>query len=346
MFKKKVSDKPSVFSRAWDKVCDFFYNIKVKIYSKLGKKESSNKKSKFKATVFYWLVLALPLLQFIIFYVVVNANSFALAFKTYTFDSEAMKYESSFAGFSNFRDFITDIFSPTSNLGRMMLNSLIICLSSIFVGIFLSLVFSYFIYKKMRGSKVFRVFLFLPSIISVIVLVTVFTFFIDFAFPSILAKFGIAIESPLSHSSTYFATIVFYNLWVGFGTTTLMFSGAMSRIPESVIEAGKIDGVTPLKEFFCLVLPLIGPTVATFLVTGVAGLFINQANIYAFSGTGAGEKVQTIGYFLFIQVMGNSSTLIDYPYASAAGLTMSVVAIPLTLLVKKILDKFVPAVEY
>ena len=83
----------------------------------------------------------------------------------------------------------------------------------------------------------------------------------------------------------------------------LMYSGAMSGVSDSVIEAAKLDGITPIREFFYIIVPLIYPTLVTFLVVEVAGIFTNQMNLYNFYGLKAEYSLYTFGYFLY---KGNS----------------------------------------
>ena len=90
-------------------------------------------------------------------------------------------------------------------------------------------------------------------------------------------------------------------------------------------------------------LPSIFPTISTFLITGVAGIFINQAGLFDFYGDGAQPISYTIGYYLFVKVVGGSGGTAEYPYAAAAGLAMTFVAAPLTLLVKYLLEKYGPS---
>ncbi len=336
----------TLFANAKRKISTAFYNLRVKLHNCLPKsKKTSVNRAKRNETIFYWIMFAIPLLQFLVFYVVVNVNSFLLAFKSYSYDSATLTYKQSFAGFSNFKAFITGFFDSKSNLGKIFINSLTLYGANLFISTVFALLFSYYIYKKSAFSKFYRVMLFLPSIISSIVMVTLYSYFVDRAVPMIFQKWFDYAMPPLL-TKYQFPTIIFYNVFLSFGTSVLMYTGAMTRIPDGVIESGKIDGVSPLREFFSIVLPLIGPTVTTFLISGVAVLFTNEAHIYAFSGYWAKEEESTLGYYLLVQVMHQNSTIIDYPYASAAGLSLAFVAAPLTLIVKYVLEKLIPAVEY
>ena len=156
--------------------------------------------------------------------------------------------------------------------------------------------------------------------------------------------FGKEIPALLFDSSTRFATAWIFGFWFGFGSGTLMYTGAMSRIPVSVVEYARLDGVGLFREFWQITFPLIYPTFSTFFVLGFAGIFTNKMNLYTFFGT-TSQTVQTIGYYAY-RVVLSSAGYSDYPFASALGLTFTIVIAPLTFLVRGIVNKLDPAVDY
>lgn len=304
-------------------------------------KQKSMKQSQKDALIFYVSIVILPLIHFAIFYVGVNFNSILLAFKRYDFNTG----EYTFIGFSNFTKFINDI-AAQGTLNTAVKNSLIFYAVSLIAGLPLTLIFSFYVYKKMFAHKFFRIILFLPSIVANVAMVIMYTFFVEKLVPAfVLSVFNTQISGPLSSSNTQFATILFFNIWAGFGSGILMYGSAMSRIPEDIVEYARIDGCSYMKEFIHITLPLISQTIATFLVVGIAGIFTNQASIYSFYGSRAGQHLQTIGYNLFIKVVGDSS-ISEYPYAAAGGLIFTLIAAPVTLFVKWLLDKVLPNTEY
>ena len=112
----------------------------------------------------------------------------------------------------------------------------------------------------------------------------------------------------------------------------------MDQIAPEIIEAGEVDGVKPFQEFFYLVIPMIMPTIATFMVASVAGLFTNQASLYSFFGEDVSYSDYTIGYYLFILVNRTGVGKSMYTYASALGLVCTLIAFPLTLLVRRVME--------
>ena len=288
-----------------------------------------------KDLIFYVLMMLFPIAQFSIMYIGVNFNSFLLSFKNIDIDGN---YTWTFSN-------ISDAFNllRTSPLLRSAAkNSLSSYLLLTFIGTPLGLVFSFYIYKKLPLSGAFRVILFLPSIISAIVLVTIFQFFVERAIPAFWQKaFNVKIKGLIENQASRYATIIFYNIWVGFGTGVLMYSNAMSGIPQEIVESAHLDGATGINEFWRITLPMVYPTLSTFLITGVAGLFTNQINLYSFYGGSAPESVQTYGYYLFTRTQLAKSES-EYPLLSAMGLLFTMVIVPLTFGVKWMLEKFGP----
>ncbi len=303
---------------------------KVKI-SSLGKKNREQK-------IFYWAVLALPLLHLLIFYFIVNFRSILFSFQKYNNTTQT------YFGFTfqNIAQVFKDVtFDPL--LVDAAKNSMLLYLCGLIFGTGLGLLFSFYIYKKYFAAEFFRVMLFLPQIISATVLALIYKFMVEEAIAPILLNMGI--EPPmLSDSQQGFWLILFFTLWLGFGTSVLMYTSSMSGISESIVESASLDGITPLKEFWFITLPMIYPTLVTFLTVGIAGIFTNQMNLFTIWGASQIPEGQyTFGYYLYREVQkGDKAT---FPYLSAFGLSITVIVAPITLIVKHLLEKYGPSVE-
>ena len=146
----------------------------------------------------------------------------------------------------------------------------------------------------------------------------------------------------LSSSETNLIYMLCFCTLIGFGTDMILYSGAMSSIDDSLIESAQIDGASPARELVKIVLPAIYPTLSMKIVLSVAGIFTNQAFLFSFYGGDTPYSLRTFGYYLFITV-NNSPTMADYPYAAAMGIVFTLVATPITLLTKHLLEKFGPS---
>lgn len=284
---------------------------------------------------FYGLLMAFPIIQFILFYVVVNFKSFGYAFM------EQIKVSDTEIVWKFTFDNITRWFSNPNKLTTLLSAtsmSLIYYGFTLLVSIPLGLLFSYYIFKKMPLSKMFRVFLFIPSIVPAAAFVLTFKLILNNVTPVIFGHNGFRFDG----NELFY--VLFYTLYVSFGTSVLMYVNKMFDISPEVIEAGKLDGATGFKEFWHIVLPLTFPTLSVFLVTGVATIFTNQYNLFLIFGNSPSE-LDSLGYYLYNLAGFSIGKEGDIPNVAALGIILTAVAVPLTFVVKWALDKFGPSEE-
>lgn len=297
----------------------------------------ANNSKKKQRLIFYICAMAWPIIQFIIFYVCVNINSILLAFRQY----DALEGYS-FVGFANFKRVFSD-FVELAYIGTAFKNTFIVFGLSILT-MFFPIVWAYYLYKKYLGHNLFKIMLFIPSIIPGITLVLCYKYFAEIAVPEVWKQlFDKKILGLLSNSDTKMKTILFYGIFIGIGSTFLLYLGAMTGISESIIEAAALDGITPIKEFVYIIFPLVYPTFSTFMVTSFAVIFANQINLFSFYGPHSEYSTYTIGYFLYVRVQ--TGTLTDYPYLATFGLILTLIIVPLCYLLKWGLAKFGPKTE-
>ncbi|MBQ7369258.1 MAG: sugar ABC transporter permease [Clostridia bacterium] len=341
--KIKFEKENTFFDRIKRKISDSFYVFSQRLYAKTHKNDAGKTRSMSSARrmdlIFYGTMIAIPILQWCIFYFAVNFNSFFLAFKQY---SATGAYD--WVGFENFRRVWADLTLKNSNLQNAFFNSLVAYGLSVLTQP-LTIFLPYYIYKKMHGHEFFKVLLFLPSVLSGMVMCLLYQYVVDKVIPHImLSYFNVEIPALLSETSTRFWAAWFYGFWFGLGGGVLLYTGTMSRIPVSVVEYAQLDGCGPFREFIYITFPLIFPTVSTFVILGFTDIFTGQLNLFTFFGTNS-ASVQTVGYYLYREVIA-SSGFDRYPYASSLGLFFTVFVAPLTILLRHVLNKVLPTVDY
>ena len=307
---------------------------------KLGGFARKKKADRLFLAAIFWF----PILQFAVMYIGVNINSILLAFQKY--DRYQSKYV--FEGLDNFKE-VFKVFSGDSFLLEATKMGMLYYFFSTFVGMPINLFVAYLLYKKIRGSEFFRTVLFIPSLISSMAMVIMFQNFFNEGVKEIYIKlFNTDIyDVPRFFSDPEIATplMIFYNLWTGVGGGMIIYMSSMSRVPVSVIEYGRLEGISLVKEFVKVILPMIYPTIALFIVTGLPGLFMGSGPLYAFYGDDALPEMQTLSYYLFTCIVGENSSFQQYPFASAVGLTTTLIVAPIVFIARKVLDHFDPNVE-
>lgn len=287
-------------------------------------------------TLFICGMLSIAVANFLVFWLYVNFNSILMGFQSQTKSGLIWTLD-------NFRRFFKEVRISDFQLGLAIKNSVLLYVTGTFFTLPLSLLFAYYLYKKVPLAGFFRVVFFLPSIISAAVLVTLFKYVVMPSGPlnellSVISGKRVAIEWVVDEKYSMF-TILFYGVWTGFGSNIVLLTGAVYRIPEDIMEYGRLDGIGMTRELFNVIVPLIWPTLSTLVICNTAGLFTASGPVLLF--TEGQYKTMTLGYFIFDKVQTG-----QYYYPSAIGLIFTIVGVPLTLLVKRLCDRAFEDVAY
>ncbi|HET9077414.1 MAG TPA: ABC transporter permease subunit [Acidimicrobiales bacterium] len=97
-----------------------------------------------------------------------------------------------------------------------------------------------------------------------------------------------------------FALVTALTIWQQCAYNFVFFSAGLQAVPESVVEAATIDGASPIRRFWSVVFPLLGPTVVFVTVSDVlAALFSSFAVIDVVTQGGPGGSTTTLVYMLY-----------------------------------------------
>ena len=307
--------------------------------------ESSVKlKPKVKRALFYAVFISFPVLHYLVFYVFINFNSFLMAFRTYNLDPlKGMIHE--FAGWKNFGD----AWQLLVKSGDRIWMSVLFLAISLFFSTPLALLFSYYIYKKRFMSGLYRVMLFLPQILSGVILGLLYRYMCNQVAGWFADKwFHTPAKDLLTDPSSQVWMVIFFNVLMSFGVNVLTYSGTMSGINQSLIESAQLDGCNPLQEFLHIVVPMIWPTVATLAVVGFSRIFTEQWQVLTLLSLYPG-KAENMGYYLYVQAMNgdfiSSQTTLAYGTLSALGLILTAFILPATMALRWALDKYGPKAD-
>ncbi len=288
--------------------------------------------------IFYICLVIVPSLQFFLMYVCVNVNAILLAFQKI----DAVTMETTWT-MSTLKEAFLNFKTPM--MLKRLGNSVKMYFTTQSISMALSLLFSNYIYKKYPGWGKFRVILYIPYIISGVVTTTLFRFFVDRAVPDIMQDlFGLEMEGLLSGPKYRYEAIIFYTIWLSFGTSVLLYSNRMSSISVDVVEAASLDGASGFKEFIYITFPHLYNLFTTFLVTSIVGIFTAEYSLFTFGSSVATMELQTIGYWFFTQTYDASRTSDTmFTILSATGIMITLIVAPLTIFVKHTLEKIGPS---
>ena len=101
-----------------------------------------------KRNLFFVAMTIYPLLVFVLFYIVVNFNTIILSFTEYNTIPGQIGYTRAFSGIKNFR-VVFDMLKYENNY-VMIINSFKLFFYKLIIGLPISFIFAYYIYKKYR----------------------------------------------------------------------------------------------------------------------------------------------------------------------------------------------------
>lgn len=292
-------------------------------------------------TIFAVAILILPLVWWAFSFFYTTGDTILLAFKMWDVDAESYYY----CGFDNFAEVIQDMMLDGGILNISFKNSFMLWIISTFITLPISVIISFALHKRIYGTGAFKIILFLPQIISSMVWVIIYKYMVEYGIPAIVGNPGMT--SLLNTPPQDLTMLIIYQQWLGLAGNMVIYTGAMSRVPPSLVEAGQLDGLGSFREFTDIVIPLIFPTLSVVIITCVVGIFTASLPTYQFYGQKSGavrDGLFTFGYYTFVRGLGQSPTQI--PAVSALSIIVCVLATPITLLIRWLLERFGPTVEY
>lgn len=292
------------------------------------------RKARLSQTGFVASFLALPILNFLIFYVYVNFDSLLMAFKRPVL---GQGYNAAVWSFENFNIIWKSLsISGGGVIWRAFVNTMLFSLTGMAVGFPIGVLMCYFIYKKIRMYHMFRFVAYLPNIITSSALVILFKNAVGPGGPldALAMKLGISYSDPLTSESSAIWAILFYYISFGFGSNLIVVGGAMTGINSEMLESAAIDGCNWFKELIYMIVPSIWPTISTILVLNVAGCLGSTGPILAFSK--GDYNTMTLSFYIYQLVSGAGTGEQDLYLASALGIVMTAISFPIAMLVRKI----------
>ena len=210
---------------------------------------------------------------------------------------------------------------------------------------------SYFIYKKVPFSNFYRIVFFIPSI--------VFSVALSLIVQRILGIDGIIAKTvgemagldyvPELLADDRFAntTVLLHMIWMGLPGNLIIWGGTFSRIPEDLLESARIDGVNWWQEFTKIIIPMVWPTFALQMVLLFCGVFNATGAVFLLTGGAYGTQTfSSWQYNQMYHITGQVTESNAFNYMSAVGMIVSVIAVTISLFIRKFTDKAFNDVDF
>jgi raffinose/stachyose/melibiose transport system permease protein len=177
---------------------------------------------------------------------------------------------------------------------------------------------------RLRMAAFYRTAIFIPTILSFVIVGFVWKLILSPIWgiaPGMLDMLGLkSLFAPWLGKEEYaLTTLALISVWQFIGIPMMLIYAALLSIPDEVIEAAEMDGITGTSQFWKIKLPLILPSIGIISILTFVGNFNAFDLIYVAQGALAGPDFSTdiLGTFLYRTFFGFQLQLGD-PHMGAA----------------------------
>lgn len=185
----------------------------------------------------------------------------------YSFTSYDLFSPPRFIGFKNYIDLLGDpVFLQSARVSALYV------VGSVIPVWIISLALAKLILSVARFRGLFRGIIFMPVIMSMVVVAVLWRFLYFFPSGMVNTLLGFVGIKPLPWLTTpnmALLSIILIAIWRASPYFMVIFTAGLQAIPETYYEAGKIDGTNAWTEFWYITLPLLKPTILLVVVMSV-----------------------------------------------------------------------------
>lgn len=197
------------------------------------------------------------------------------------------------------------------------------------------LVVSFILASKIKGADMLRKIYLIPMLLSSVAIAQLWVKVYNPTngiLNAFLVKIGV--ENPpawLADPSLVLFAIFVPILWQYAGFYILIYYAALKNIPESLIEAARIDGATPFQIATRIKLPLIKEVVSVTIVLAIVGSLKYFDLIYVMTAGGPNGASEVMASYMYKLAFSSY----NFGYGSAIGFLLLIITLIVTFIIRK-----------
>ena len=265
-----------------------------------------------KLSPYLFLLPAIAVL--VVFFFIPFFQTIGLSF----FDYSNNIYNPDFAGINNY---IAILKNPV--FYKVMGNTIIYLLVAVPILSIFPLFLAVLINQKIRGVTLYKILIYLPVIVSIVVAAIAFKWL--YAQEGILNYFMQTLHLPavgwLTDPKYAIYSVIILTVWKGTGYYMMIYLASLMSVPQELYEACDIDGANFWQKHLTVTVPHLIPTIA--LVSTISSISAMKifAEIYVMTKGGPLNSTKTIVYYIYEKAFEN----LDLGYASAMAVILLVI---------------------
>ena len=239
-----------------------------------------------------YLFLLPAVILLVVFFFIPFFQTFGLSFLDYS----SNLYKPEFIGFKNYLDmFHSPVFY------KVLWNTFLYLIGAVPILVIFPLFLAILINQKIRGVTLYKILIYLPVIVSIVVAAIAFKWL--YAEQGILNYFvnlcGFESIGWLTDPKYSIWSVIIVTIWKGIGYYMIIYLAALMSVPQELYEACDIDGANFLTKHLTVTIPHIMPTIALVSTISAISAMKVFAEIYVMTKGGPLNSSKTIVYYIY-----------------------------------------------
>ncbi|MEK3900984.1 MULTISPECIES: carbohydrate ABC transporter permease [unclassified Paenibacillus] len=208
-----------------------------------------------------------------------------------------MSPEKTFVGWENYTDLLSN---PA--FYKALRVTVLFCLGSVLPVILLGLGLALIMNKKLKGSALYQVLLFSPWVTPTVAVSIVWSWIYQ---PeaglanAVLNFFGLDSIGWLQDPKWALTGVLLVTIWKSVGWAMIFYLVALRNVPSDLLEAGELDGASPVQKFLRITWPLISPTTLFLFVVQLVSALQAYDQINVLTQGGPSGSTRTLLYLYY-----------------------------------------------
>lgn len=249
-----------------------------------------------------------------VFFFVPFFQTIILSFLDYSKDI----YAPTFAGFENYvqlfhsKEFYTTLF-----------NTFLFLILVVPILAILPLIVAIFINQKIRGINIYKVLIYLPVVVSIVVVAIAFKWLYaqEGILNYIIELIGFQPIGWLTDTKFAMLSVAIVTIYKGIGYYMMIYLSALIGVPKDLYEAAEIDGASEFRKHLTVTIPHLMPVIALVVTISSISALKVFAEIYVMTKGGPLNSTKTIVYYIYERAFEN----LDLSMAATASVVLLVV---------------------
>ncbi|KQQ09704.1 MULTISPECIES: carbohydrate ABC transporter permease [Rathayibacter] len=237
--------------------------------------------------------------------------------------------------FVGFRNYLTILQDPTFH-EALSHNGTIVILSLVLQGP-AAILIALLLNRKLRGQSIIRVLIFVPYVISEVVVGTGWSLMLQTrgAVNGMLENIGLGAlqQDWLANPAIAMWTLMLIITWKYIGFAVILFLAGLQGIPEELSEAAAIDGASYWQVQRRITLPLLAPTLRIWAFLSIIGALQLFDLVYIIWGQYVSSTAGTSTMATYLVTNGRNAG--NYGYGNAVAVILFLISLVVALLYQR-----------